>query len=343
MAYTRMFDGGLGGWLTIDLSLHEREREGLDELAALVKRHFDFVLVDILEHSDNPSVYIDIEVDGQALSLHSVTEYGIAVLAQGEEGCPANEETARRVADTVQQLGVFKGGGGHVTAPAPERAPAAQRETPTNAKGLTELMQAARSGLHRYVAELIRTGADLDQRATSHPGATALILAVSRGEEEVVQLLASAGADLDRGDGSGGDTPLIVAALFGHAAMVRILAAAGADVERAENRGDTPLFVAVLNAKRLGHTEAVRALVDAGADVNRPIGDGFTPLVQAARDGNEDAVSLLLLAGADPNQAARLPQGVRGSTPLMAAQKGSHTTVEHMLRQAGAAERDPGG
>ena len=57
--------------------------------------------------------------------------------------------------------------------------------------------------------------------------------------------------------------------------------------------------------------------------------------------GGEGAVSVLLLAGADPNQAARLQvPGAQTTdiTPLGEAQKGSHTTVEHMLRQAGAKE-----
>ena len=86
----------------------------------------------------------------------------------------------------------------------------------------------------------------------------------------------------------------------------------------------------------------------------------MTPLVQAVRDGNEGAVSVLLLAGADPNQAAQPTLGLRPPlpgpepidillgtdrlwetieiTPLGEAQEGSHTTVEHMLRQAGAKE-----
>ena len=106
MTYTRMFDGGLAGWLTIDYGCSEFER--LDELTALVKQRFDCKLISVLKHADNPGVYVDIEVEGQGLSLHSVTGFGVSVLAKG------NEEAARRVADCVTCAGegvVVRGGG----------------------------------------------------------------------------------------------------------------------------------------------------------------------------------------------------------------------------------------
>ena len=84
MTYTRQYDGGLAGWLTIDYGCSEFER--LDELTALAKQTFDDCkLVSVLNDRAVPTAYVDIEVEGQGLSLHSATGFGVAVLAKGKE------------------------------------------------------------------------------------------------------------------------------------------------------------------------------------------------------------------------------------------------------------------
>nr|XP_034831871.1 ankyrin repeat domain-containing protein 13D [Maniola hyperantus] len=61
------------------------------------------------------------------------------------------------------------------------------------------------------------------------------------------------------------------------------------DIERVDNRGRTPLLLAVT----LGHLEAVQALIEANADVNCEK-DGWTAVQEATATGNPELLSLVL-------------------------------------------------
>ncbi|XP_045773214.1 ankyrin repeat domain-containing protein 13D isoform X2 [Maniola jurtina] len=61
------------------------------------------------------------------------------------------------------------------------------------------------------------------------------------------------------------------------------------DIERHDNRGRTPLLLAVT----LGHLEAVQALIEANADVNCEK-DGWTAVQEATATGNPELLSLVL-------------------------------------------------
>ncbi len=75
--------------------------------------------------------------------------------------------------------------------------------------------------------------------------------------------------------------------------------------------GLTPLLMAT----RQGHQEAVQVLLDAGAPINQvSAGDKSSPLLVAVINGHFDLANYLLERGADPNIAAD-----NGATPLYAA------------------------
>ena len=86
--YTRMADNSLAGWLSNDA---DRFSELCDlvvsELGAQVREE----LIDL------DQCYVDVEVDGQLITLHSDASLGVAVMAT----TPETEETVRRVAEHV--------------------------------------------------------------------------------------------------------------------------------------------------------------------------------------------------------------------------------------------------
>ena len=88
----------------------------------------------------------------------------------------------------------------------------------------------------------------------------------------------------------------------------------------------------VLEAAMAGDREALRALLKQGADVNAAQGDGLTALHWAARKGDAELASTLLVAGANVRAATRLG----AYTPLhMASETGSAAVIKELIK-AGA-------
>jgi ankyrin repeat protein len=104
-----------------------------------------------------------------------------------------------------------------------------------------------------------------------------------------------------------GVTPLYLAAENGSAGMVGALLEAGADPNTAAPTGQTALMTAVRN----GNVDAIALLLDRGAvlDARDPEFEQ-TALMMAVRDGYPDAVALLIGRGADVNAHTRV-----GPTP----------------------------
>jgi ankyrin repeat protein len=82
------------------------------------------------------------------------------------------------------------------------------------------------------------------------------------------------------------------------------------------------------DAARSGDREAVRALLKQGADVNEAAGDGVTALHWAARRGDAELASLLLVAGANPGAATRTG---RYTALHLAAERGSAPVVKALI------------
>jgi ankyrin repeat protein len=90
---------------------------------------------------------------------------------------------------------------------------------------------------------------------------------------------------------------------------------------------DSPL----VEAARDGDLQAVRALLVKRANVNEPSRDGSTPLLWAAYHGNLDMAKALIAAGANVNTANRY-----GITPLLQASRTGDTPMIQALLTAGA-------
>jgi len=85
-------------------------------------------------------------------------------------------------------------------------------------------------------------------------------------------------------------------------------------VDQAANNGCTPLF----QAAQEGQEKCVELLLGAGAAVDQANNNGSTPLFIAAQEGQEKCVQLLLGAGAKVDQADN-----NSTTPLWTKRRGA--------------------
>jgi ankyrin repeat protein len=243
----------------------------------------------------------------------------------------------------------------------------------TRIGGYTPLLMASKNGDAPMIGTLLTAGADANGATTN--GTTALMLAASAGRADAVTLLVERGANVNAKENARAETALTFAAASGRADVIRVLTAHGADTmvttkvvdlaafakeeqerfaaERANNGlggrggrggaaegqgrggGPQPPQIAGVNrqynytelvghwgglaplhlAARQGQTEAATALLDAGADVNqRGAGDRITPILIATINGHFDLAKYLLDRGADPS----LSQD-NGAAPVYAA------------------------
>ncbi len=117
-----------------------------------------------------------------------------------------------------------------------------------------------------------------------------------------VRALISADPRLVHAVGPDGFGPLGLAAFFGHAATVELLLAHGADPAKASANG---MKVMPLHAAAAARSVPIaRVLIAAGAPLDARQGSGesgFTPLMEAALNGQEEMVELLLRHGANPD------------------------------------------
>ncbi len=136
----------------------------------------------------------------------------------------------------------------------------------------------------------------------SYGGYPPLCAAISRGDQEVVEALLESGADVNGFVRQGQDKPtaLMLAVDLGTKAMVDAVLRYKPDLEsRRETDGRAALHQAA--AQYAPSPEVIDALAKAGANANAADNKGWTPLHIAVEGGHPTAVKALLEAGANPN------------------------------------------
>ena len=185
-----------------------------------------------------------------------------------------------------------------------------------SATGSTSLMAASKYGRIDVVNKLLEQKVNVD--AQDKQGVTALMLAAENSQPEIVKLLLKKNADPNVEDQTGW-TALMKAVYQGSTGCVEALAAQSRqEVNRA-------LLVAALT----GHKEIAKILLDNGAEVDSRADDGRTPLMLAAGKGDDDFVSFLLKAGADPTLTDK-----SGATAGSLATAKAYNVVADRLRRA---------
>lgn len=177
---------------------------------------------------------------------------------------------------------------------------------------------------------------DAGAQPSPRPSASPLFEAVKKGEVSETKRLLAGGADVNAYD-EYGLTPLEIAVAKGDAEMIRALFAGGADANvEMKDTGDTALTVAI----KLHRPQVALLLLDSGADVNlRPKSkNGVAPLHVAARNGDLEALNLLLSRGAEPDI-----RDSRGDTPLMTGARYAPIVEALLAKGADVNARDDDG
>ena len=216
------------------------------------------------------------------------------------------------------------------------------------------------------LAEALLSGGELggrmaDLSAANNRGRTALHLAAEGNQVEMVKLLLRSGAD-PRAMSDGGWTALHNAAQEGHVEVVGLLLATNANINAELSNGMTPLHWAAFN----GHEEVVKMLLNRGVSVNTGLSNiglasrnpleaaaygGYLGIVQrllehgihvhcygtralweAAGEGHEEIVCLLLETGVTPN----VHYNSRSGSALCRAIRFGHARTVQMLLDFGA-------
>lgn len=208
--------------------------------------------------------------------------------------------------------------------------------------GSTPLIMATTMGYFDLVKFLVTQGAKLE--AKDQQGRTPLFIAIKNTFENVItelksgednekkyfivaDFLSSQGADIDCQD-INGESPLLYATRFWSFASMTYLIGKGADVNIANEKGMTPIIVAVND----NNLEKVKLLVDCGTvDVNKKESLGRPPLWFSTKHTDMACAKLLIDHGADIND--RLSSG---STLLMDVIQRGHFDFADLLMEKGA-------
>jgi uncharacterized protein len=159
--------------------------------------------------------------------------------------------------------------------------------------------------------------------STDRDGVSLIQWCAYYGDVSVIRYLLANGASLES---LGDDRGLIGACFHGHWRLCKFLVERGADVNhQMRDTGETPLHSALCTTRRLTHNLVLRVLLAHGANPNCVTKEsvetggfmrdcrtkGETPLHRAAAFGDEEAIQLLLDAG-----AAIDAKDMNGDSPL---------------------------
>lgn len=207
------------------------------------------------------------------------------------------------------------------------------------------LLDAARTGRTEDVYALLDKGANPNHKwhasdtyyDKSQLGRTPLHLAADKMAVEIVKILLENGSDPNAIDNRG-FTPLMVAVPSKHQLVGWDAGIGSVDTVTALlNSGADPNILryaeksALESAAKDGQIEIAKLLIEHGAQVD--VGSGYTALMFAAESGHIECVSLLLRKGANVN--AKEPGGYNA---LSLAKESDHEYIVWLLKKYGATE-----
>jgi len=247
----------------------------------------------------------DAAMRGDHVELRALLEHGADVNAAQGDGMTALHWAAVNADLDVARWLVYAGANVHAT---------------TRLNAITPLWLAAQSSDALLVRLLLDNKAEPD--AATAVGVTPLMIASASGNPVAVSLLIERGADPNAKEKTYGQTPLIFAAAYNRPDAIAVLLEHSANVgattkvreppRPAANDGEPMGGLTALHyAVRQGNVEAVDVLLDKGADVNAVSADHTTALMLATINGRFDIAKHLLERGADPAIAT-----AAGGTPL---------------------------
>ena len=194
----------------------------------------------------------------------------------------------------------------------------------------TGLHLAAALGDASEAARLIGMGADVNSRDGYER--TPLHVAAYFGRRDVIALLAGAGADLGAKERDRYDA-VTIAAVADDVATLKVLLDLGASARLVTSRHDGTALIA---AAHLGHDEAVKLLIRAGAPLDHVNSLGWTAVIEAIVLGkggprHVETLRALVRAGANVNLPDR-----DGMTPRALAWVRGYWPMVSVLENAGA-------
>ena len=199
----------------------------------------------------------------------------------------------------------------------------------------TPLLLAIQNGRRDVVAVLLDHGAKINGRDAV--GNTPLHQATGQGQRATTPRCSSSrGADVNATN-KGGVMPFHIAVAFGFKDLVTAMLEKHVDVNVRTQDGDTPLSLALGEAKA---RDVAELLLQHGADVNLKNGRGQTPLMMMIADGFTNLSAEAVAKGADVNA-----KGSSADTPLLLAVKKSYEDLVALLLEKGASitNRDSAG
>lgn len=194
---------------------------------------------------------------------------------------------------------------------------------------ITGIRRCPKCGHEFKPQEILGQNHDAELFMTWSNGHLPVVTAARLGDSQILEMLLNAGADPNRGLQK--ITPLMYACYFGHLDAARTLIAHGAEVTQ---EGKTPDRVAekvtaIGYAAKRQHIELVKLLWDSGVPA---VNKNSTLLVDAARKNDAQSIKRLLSEGADVNLADPLI----GERPLDIASQNGNAEAATALMAAGA-------
>lgn len=150
--------------------------------------------------------------------------------------------------------------------------------------------------------------------------------AAESGNRTAVALFIEAGSNTEIRDNRGW-TPLMMAVFNSRNEVSDLLVKHHADVNALDQGGNSPLHWAAFG----GHIDCAKQLIEQHAKINARNNFGWTPLMQAVARNHPDIVALLIDSGANLDSAAS-----DGYTPLHKAAASGYREIAELLLKQGA-------